>query len=206
MAETFVALSDLLITLECAVCAVLLFGTPERYGIRSWVVAFFAAAAVSALLGALTHGLFADASGDIYRVFWKATMLAIGFSAMTAYAISVHLLGLCRSWVWLAVMAFGVYVWDVFFISDDFRAAVAFYAPASVLMLAGFLARYLRERETAALTGAAAVLVGLVGAWVQQSGVDLQPVYLTHNTLYHLIQALSFYGLFIAFRGLARRP
>ncbi|RTZ60215.1 MAG: hypothetical protein DSZ33_03150 [Gammaproteobacteria bacterium] len=200
-AERFVSLSDFFIAAECAVFAFLLYSGMARKGLGGWAIAFFASASLSALLGGVTHGFFADESTAAHRALWTATMLAIGLGGLTAYVLSIKLLRLCGSWVWLAVLAWLVYVWDIFFISDDFRAAVAFYLPAVILLAVAFLVRYMRSREGAALLGAAAAMLGLLGAYVQQSGWNLHPLYFNHNTVYHLIQAVSFYGLFVAFRG-----
>jgi len=202
LTEIFVSLSDLLIALECALFALLIFGNAPRGNLQAWVAVFFASAALAALLGGLAHGFFTDESAPSYRVLWRATMLAIGLSGLTAYVLTIRVLDLCKSWVLLAVMAYLVYVWDVFFISDNFRAAVAFYLPATILLLIAFLLRYIRQRQGAALLGAAATAVGLAGAFVQQSGWDLHPIYLDHNTVYHLIQAVSFFGLYSAFRAI----
>jgi hypothetical protein len=42
-----------------------------------------------------------------------------------------------------------------------------------------------------------------VGAAVQQSGVALHPVYLDHNTVYHIIQGLALWLLYRAARWIS---
>lgn len=204
-AEVFVALSDYFIALECGVFAVLLTRDMSIARFQAWVVAFFVAASLSALLGGVTHGFLADVSAQMRRFFWLASMISIGLGGLTAYVISIELLGICRSWLWLALLAFLVYVWDILFISADFRTAVAFYLPATVLLLVSFLVVYFRRRQRAPLIGAGATLLSFAAAFVQQSGWDLHAVYLDHNTVFHLIQAVSFYGLFVAFRSMHGR-
>src|SRR5436309_2203340 len=88
------------------------------------------------------------------------------------------------------------------FITQDFRAAVVFYLPATVFLLVVLSVAYARARERRILVAIAGLGLMFIAAGVQQARIALHPTYFNHNALYHLIQAVA---LWLFFLGL-RRP
>lgn len=206
MTEPDVALTDYALFVECAVFAWLIARRPaDRLALRPWTVLFFASTALAALFGGTVHGFFAAETGSIGRVLWKASMLAIGATALAGYVIGARLLFDHQ----LADRVFGIaagltagYAALIVFFSDAFWVAVAGYLPAAAFLLVGFLRAVVRGRASWARLGAGGLMLSFVAAAIQQLRIALHPVYFNHNALYHLVQAVALVLLFIAFRGL----
>jgi uncharacterized membrane protein YoaK (UPF0700 family) len=94
-----------------------------------------------------------------------------------------------------------VYVAVVLAVSDDFGIAIAFYLPAAVFLL-GVLARDGCRRRPGAAVAVLGLVVLLGGSWVQWHRVDLAALNLTHNALYHVIEAVALLLMFLGARRL----
>src|SRR2546428_2799167 len=84
MTEPDVALTDYALALECTVFAYLLQ--------RKEHALFFASAAVASLAGGTVHGFFLDARTLGNAVLWRITLIAIGVTAASAWAIGARVL------------------------------------------------------------------------------------------------------------------
>lgn len=168
--------------------------------LRPWLVLFFAAAAVAALLGGLVHGLFLDPRTLGARVLWPATLLAVGLTAVAAWGLGARLAlpgRAARALTAAAVLVFAGYgvavVWR-----PAFALAVAHYLPAAVFLLAVLVRRWRRTGEREAGLAALGLSVILVGSAAQGRGWALHPVYFTANAVYHVIETV---GLGLVFAG-----
>jgi hypothetical protein len=205
MTEPDVTLTDYALFAECAAFAWLIARRPANLlGLRRWTVLFFLFTAVAALLGGTVHGFFADADG-VGRVLWKISMLAIGATALTGWAIGARLLfgnDEADRVLGIAGVLTVAYAAVIVFVADAFWIAVAAYLPAAAFLLAGFLRAAVRGRAWWAWLGAVALVLSFVAAAIQQLRISLHPVYFNHNALYHLVQAVALALLFKASRGL----
>jgi len=61
---------------------------------------------------------------------------------------------------------------------------------------------YRRTRARAVLLGFLGLVLSLVASAIQQSGIALHPVYFNHNALYHVIQVVALFMIFLAARWL----
>ena len=206
--EPAVALTDFGLALECAAFAAWLHRRGSANApLRPWFVAFFAALGLAALLGGITHGFLADPQSLLYRVIWSATLLAIGVAALAGWVIGAGLMlseTAARGVTVAAGAAFVGYVAVVLLVSQAFLVAVVNYLPAAAFLLVAFIVAYLRRRDRFLLAGIAGLALSFAAAAVQQGGMGLHPLYLDHNTLYHLIQAFALFLIFLAARGLLR--
>src|SRR5438034_9987787 len=84
MTEPDVALPDYALALECTVFAYLLQ--------RKEHALFFGSAAVASLAGGTVHGFFLDARTLGNTVLWRLTLIAIGVTAASAWAIGERVL------------------------------------------------------------------------------------------------------------------
>lgn len=205
MTEPDVTLTDYGLFVECAVFAWLVARGPADAGaLRAWVVLFFVSTALAAVFGGTVHGFFVEDDAGPGRVLWKLSMLAIGAAALAGCAIGARLLlratGADRVIVTASALAV-VYAVVIVFVSDAFWVAVVGYLPAATFLLAAFLRAAIRERAPWARLGAWGLALGFVAAAVQQFRVAIHPVYVTHNALYHLVQAVSLALVFLACRG-----
>jgi len=205
VAEPGVTLSDYALAVECAVFVWLLSRVSlERGSRRAWFVLFFAATAVAAIAGGTTHGFMHDESATGYRVSWTLTLLAVGVAALAAWAIGALMLPGASAARWARKAGLGffvVYCLVVLGVSNSFVVAIAYYLPATALLLFGFGFQYRSGPAPHLLAGIVGVLLTFAAAGVQQSGLAVHPVWLNHNVLYHLIQAAALLLLYRAARS-----
>lgn len=205
MTEPDVTLTDYGLAVENALFAYLLSRgrTPPDPATR-WFVAFFAAAGVAALTGGTVHGFFLDERTVGAMLLWPTTLLAIGLSALGAWAVAAYLLlaaRLARLVVVAATLEFLVYGAVVLGVTQAFAVAITNYLPAAVFLLVVFALTYRRTRRPAALAAFVGLALMFVAAGVQLGRVAPHPVYFNHNALYHVLQALALLLLFIGARG-----
>src|SRR5205823_5055413 len=151
MTEPDVALTDYALALECTVFAYLLHRTEHKV--------FFGSAAVASLAGGTVHGFFLDARTLGNTVLWRLTLIAIGVTAVSAWAIGARVLfavPAARRITIAAAAALGAYGVVTLFITQEFRAAVVFYLPAVVFLLVALSLAYARARERG-------ILIAVVG-------------------------------------------
>jgi len=197
MTEPDVALTDYALALECTVFAYLLD--------RREHALFFGSAAVASLAGGTVHGFFLDVQTLGNAVLWRITLIAIGVTAASAWAIGARVLfpaPAARRITIAAAAALGAYCVVTLFITQQFRAAVVFYLPAVVFLLVALSVAYARARERGILVAVAGLGLMFIAAAVQQARIALHPTYFNHNALYHLIQAVALWLLFLGLRRL----
>jgi len=197
MTEPDVALTDYALALECTVFAYLLQ--------RKEHALFFGSAAVASLAGGTVHGFFLDARTLGNAVLWRITLIAIGVTAASAWAIGARVLfpaPTARRVSTAAAAAFVAYCVVTLFITQEFRAAVVFYLPAVMFLLVALSVAYARARERGILVAVAGLGLMFIAAAVQQAKIALHPRYFNHNALYHLIQAVALWLLFLGLRRL----
>ena len=206
MTEPDVTLTDYGLFVECAAFAWLLArGSARSDSLRLSVVLFFAFTALAALFGGTVHGFFVDRTDVVGRWMWTLSMLAIGASALAGWAIGARLLFAPDRVIWVDRAAVGVtvvYAVVILFVSDAFGVAVAGYLPAAIFLFAGFIRAAVRGRTTWARRGALGLALSFVAAAIQRFGISVHPVYLNHNALYHVVQAVALALIFVAGRGL----
>src|SRR5205823_7567612 len=98
--------------------------------------------------------------------------------------------------------AFAAYCVVALLIPRDFLAALVFYLPAAVFLWIVLSTAYARARERGILVAVAGLGLMFIAAAVQQMKIALHPTYFDHNALYHLIQALALWLLFLGLRRL----
>jgi len=206
--EPDVAWTDFGLAIECAWLAAWLFwyGVAER-SLRRWFVIFFAAVGLAALLGGITHGFLSDTKSAIYALIWSATLIAIGMAGLSSWAIGGRLLFSERAARRVLVFAgslFAMYVATVLLVSQSFAVAIVYYVPAAAFLLAAFALIYLRRHRNYLVAGIVGLALSFVAAAIQQTGTGILSLGLTHNALYHLIQAAALLLIFSAALGLTR--
>jgi hypothetical protein len=202
LSEPDVALTDFGLALECAAFAAWLrWRAPADGPVRTWWILFFCALAGGALLGGITHGLVVDHDTVSGRALWRATLLVIGLAALACWAIGGHLLFGRRAGKRLTIVAallFAAYAATVIFFNASFAIAIVHYGLAGAFLLAAFVVRYLKDRERQALVGIAGLALSYIAAAVQQFEIAFPALNLSHNALYHVIQAVALVLIFCA--------
>jgi uncharacterized protein DUF6962 len=189
--EPDVALTDFALAAECAVFA-LWPRTSGRDALQRWLRVLFAASAAAPLAGGLVHGFYSSPDSALGRWLWVLGLFCVGVAGLACWALAAHLsLGARRARTAVGFAAAGLSVYAVLLVLGfrSFAGAVAMYLPAVLALLAVSLARF--------PLAAAGLGVTLVAAVLQQRLVSWPALGLSHNALYHVIQALGF-ALFFA--------
>lgn len=203
-----VSLTDLGLALENGLFTALLWRTQAADGVlrRGWLV-FFGALALAALLGFVSHGFFADKAAPAHQAVWTAILLTIGLIALPAAAIAARLLlppAGARIATHAAAVLVVLYALIVLIGFRRYAIAIAIYLPAALFLLTAFVVRGWRAPARHWNTGILALTLTFAAAFVQQKRFGLHPEYFNHNALYHLLQAVALWLLYIAARGQLR--
>jgi hypothetical protein len=209
--EPDVALTDFGLAAECALFAGWLYWRGlTGNSLRRWFVVLFVALGLGALLGGITHGFLPDAGSDAARIVWNATLIAIGVAACASWAVGAHVLfaePMARWFLTAAALLFALNVAVVLYVSQSFLVAIAFYAPAIVFALIAFVLAYRASGAAVLLSAIAGIVLSLIAAVIQQTHTGIVALGLSHNALYHLVQAAGLLLIFLTARGLgACRP
>lgn len=193
MKEPDVTLTDYALALECAVfCALLLRGRAAHDALRRWWAFFFASIGVAALIGGTVHGFLPGNA-----TLWVATLLTLGATSLAGWMIGSHLLRL--PFIRAAAIALLVlYAAVVLFVRQEFIVAIAMYLPATLFLLVAMIVTWRATRERGVALGIGGLLLTFAAAAVQQLRIGLHPVYFNHNALYHVIQFVALWLVFIA--------
>ncbi len=209
IAEPDVALTDYALALETTVLAYLVHRRPSaRRSLRAGWVLFFGAGAVATLAGGTVHGFF-PAPGPVEAALWALALLAVGVTALAAWAVGALVQFPPRTARWIvaaAVAEFAAYAIAVASGARAFALAVADYLPAALFLLVVFFLAWRRTAERPPLVGGLGLGVTFLAAWVQVSAVALPPLHLGPNTLYHLIQAVALLMIFVGARWTVTEP
>lgn len=202
MNEPDVILTDYAIALECFIFCALLF---KQYGLQTlskWFALFFASIGLAAFAGGTVHGFFHVHGTFMHDMFWLTSMVSIGLMALSGWIIGISLLGVSKKITKavkaLAGLGFAAYIGYLLLVSQEFLIAILNYLPAAIFLLGVFIYRYCKTRVTPIILGIVAMTLTFVSSFVQQAKIILHPVYFDHNALYHLIQFVALFLLFLS--------
>jgi hypothetical protein len=206
MTEPDVTLTDYTLALEGALLLVLLQrGRGRPGGLRSWFALFFASMSAASLCGGTVHGFFLEEQTLGEAILWPTTLLAIGVTTLSTWAMGAKLLFSRQVVRWVLVAAgiqFAFYTVVVLFLTQKFWVAVVDNLPAVLLLLLALGLAYRREKHRSLLLAAGGAALTLVAALLQQLGVGLHPIYFNNNALYHVLQAVALFLFFLGGRWL----
>jgi hypothetical protein len=202
MNEPDVTLTDYVIAFECFTFCSLLF---KQYGFQSpskWFALFFASIGLAAFAGGTVHGFFPAHETFMHDTFWFVSMASIGLMALSGWIIGAFLLRLSNKAIAIikamAGFGFAVYILYLLLVSQEFLIAILNYLPAAVFLLSVFIYRYFKEKTMPTILGIVAMLLTFLSSFVQQAQIIVHPVYFDHNALYHLIQIVALFLLFLS--------
>jgi len=206
--EPAVALTDLGLTVENAVFVGLLARLPTSEATaRRWWMLFFAGLALAALLGFVSHGLFADKLLPLHQWIWSGSLLSIGVIALAATAVAADLRSIrgwrarwcgssCSCWCSISLS------WSQVTVPSDWPSPRTHRLPCSCWSHSCIdLARI---PLVIGVLGIGGLALTAVAATIQQLGIGLHPVHFNHNALYHVIQALALWMLYVTARASLR--
>jgi hypothetical protein len=204
MTQVDVSLTDYGLAAECLCFAYLIARFRTRTSSLPVVfIVFFFSIAIAAAAGGTVHGFFLDESSLGYRILWPFTLIVMGITALSGVHIGTALhfsRSTAASINRVALAIFVTYFAIVLFIRRDFLIAILDYLPALVFVGGAFLLSHRRQKKPAFLIGFLGVCTMLFAAAAQQAKVGIDPRYFDHNALYHVLQAIALFMVFLAAR------
>ncbi len=208
MTEPAVTLTDFGLFLECGIFAALLLRCGSR-PLARWFALFFASIGIAAFCGGLVHGFFLDETTQANAILWRVTMTAIGVTAFSAWGIAVRLpprlsaggqmwgRAVVKAVTVLAAVTLLVYEVVVLGVNQDFSVAILHYLPPMLFLLVVLFLQVWKDGRRASLYGLCGVVLTFAASGIQQAGISIHPVYFDHNALYHLIEAIALFLIFL---------
>lgn len=208
MTEPDVTLTDFALAAECAIfCALALRWPASNLRLRYWWVVLFASIGLGSLLGGIVHGFVEP--GPTSETLWRATLLALGLTTLATWAIGAHMQFREPAATWVrgaAIAQVVIYSAVVLFVSSSFIVAIATYVPATVFLLVVMILTYRRAPHRSLAYGIGGLVLTFVAAAVQQLRIAIHPVYFNHNALYHVIQGVALFLIFLGARRVSTLP
>ena len=199
-----VSLTDYGLAAECVCFAYLMARIRTRTSsLPAVFVLFFFSIAIAAAAGGTVHGFFLDESSLGYKILWPFTLIVMGITALSGVHIGTALQVSRSRAVYInrvGLAVFLAYIVVVLFIRRDFLIAILDYLPALLFIGGAFLLAHLRQKKPAFLIGFLGVCTMLFAAAAQQAKVGIDPRYFDHNALYHVLQAIALFMVFLAAR------
>ena len=200
MNEPDVVLTDYALGLECVFFALWLLAYGQAdYPLRLWFIIFFVSIGLAAFMGGTVHGYFANEGTPGHTLLWLTSLIAVGVTALSAWAIGAQLYFSEAIAAWItrgAIIVFGLYCFVVLFVTRDFLVAIIHYLPATIFLLIVYVLVYQQAQETAVLSGLLGLILTFIAAGVQQAQLSFHPVYLSYNALYHVLQAVALFLIY----------
>jgi hypothetical protein len=191
-----VTITDFLLTCECAVFLFLLLKVKTKSPVRAWFALLFGALGLAALAGAVTHGWVLDTTSLEFAITWKTTLIALGLMALacTNLAVSIHSSttpGASTRVLQISLVIFAAYVLYVLTGPRKFVTAVAIYIPAILFMLGSATKLATTQKYRPSWELVVGIVLTLVASAIQQLKWGFNVLFLDHNSLYHLIEAVA---------------
>jgi hypothetical protein len=205
MTQLDVSLTDYGLAAECLWLAYLMarLRVTAASSLPLLFAAFYLSIAIAAVAGGTVHGFFLDESSRGHSILWPFTLIGVGLTALLGVQIGTALHFSRPRAMFInrvAVAIFLAYCTRVLFFRRDFRVAILDYVPALVFLGVTFLLAYRRSNQPRLLIGFIGVCTMLFAAAAQQAKIGIHPVYFDHNALYHVLQGVALYMVFLAAR------
>lgn len=195
MHQPGVTITDFLLTAECAVILFLLLKIGSNSQVRSWLALLYGALGLAAFAGAVTHGFVLDTTSLEFAITWKTTLIALGLMALACTNLAVNINppppNVVLRVLQVSLFVFAIYVLYVLTGPRKFVTAVAIYIPAILFTLASAIKLAVAQKYRPAWQLVAGIVLTLVASAIQQLKWGFNVLFLDHNSLYHLIEAVA---------------
>jgi len=204
MTQVDVSLTDYGLAAECAFFAYIFARKPKSaFSLSPVFMLFFCCIALAAAAGGTVHGFFLNENSLGYRILWPFTLVVMGITALAGVHIGTALQFSRSVATYInraAIALFAAYVLVVIFIRSDFLVAILDYLPSLIFIGVAFLLAHRRHRKSQFLIGFLGVCTMLLAAAAQQAKIGIDPRFFNHNAVYHVLQAIALFMVFLAAR------
>jgi hypothetical protein len=194
--EFDVGMTDVILFLFCLFFLYQLF----KYKAKKEALLIFLGLTASSLFGALFHFFFPlkATTPDGFFV-WSLVALSIGLIIFGALSYTVKAFSKNKKLYWaVPIIYVGVFIAHFFFVSYTYPGIILFYGPS--ILLLGVLAvvkLFHTDHVYSYLLGG--VILSFLAAFVQVSKINIHPEYFNFNSLYHSIQLVGIYSMYLFF-------
>jgi hypothetical protein len=202
--EPMTALTDLLLTVFTVVWALSLAKITQEISDATlvyWSNAYWMTA-LSAFLGALSHGIGPNLPVKSRAVLWRLTLIAIGWTAffMLMGTFQNILSADSMRWLrWIPIILI-IFYHIALFKRDEFSTAILFYAPVMVIVLIAYSYAYLYLAIASALNVAIGMIISFIAAFIQFKKFGLHK-HFNHNDIFHVVQLVGLYFIYLGIRN-----
>lgn len=202
MTEIDVALTDFLLFLESGWFATFIGLDAVRSALVRNLRITFAGFSLASLLGTASHGFFNSPDDPFHVPLWRLTLVIVGVTAAGFALTGLTLFGerFLRYGQWIVLVILMSYVVATA-VRPEFIVAILFYVPATLICLAGLAIARGRCPGRGLGIGVLGLVVSLVAPVVQQLQLSVHPVYLTYNSVYHVILMFALYLFYLGAKG-----
>ena len=148
--------------------------------------------ALSALLGAISHGIGPYLSPVLQDSVWKFTTYSIGIMSYFMVLTMLHHLfdyPVVLRWRWILIALIIIYL-IILTINDNFINVIRFYVPLMVIVVIGLLYTWLTVNADGTDMIILGILISFIAAGVQQSRIVLHE-HMNYNDIAHFIQLIA---------------
>lgn len=171
-----------------------------HYDLRRLLVGCFLSVGVASAIAGYFHGYLQDGTDELRPIVWRTIVLLLGLSSFYLWKLAAFFALPQRFLKWtdaLLILALLGYCYVVTNERDDFLVVVLFYLPAVILLTLTLTVKWFTKNDARYFSGVLGLTITLIAAGVQASKYDLHPEYMTHNAIYHVVQAIGLYFFYV---------
>lgn len=181
-------ITDFMISIVAAYC---FFSLKKNNSSKYWKLVFLFLS-ISALAGGAHHGFKNLWSQEMDFYSWKLTLLSIGGVSLSLafegiYRLKTKYKSLLRT---LFTIKSTIYFSIILMYADHFFIVICEYLPNLLFLLFISIYLFFKERMQTHLYIIFGVIISLIAAAIQVSGIDLHE-HFNHNDLYHTVQIIG---------------
>lgn len=172
-----------------------------HYDLRRMLVGCFLAIGLASAVAGYFHGYLQDGQDELRPLVWRTVVLSLGLASYYMWKLFAFFAFPQRFRRFTDVLIFLLLVGFCYFVTverDDFLVVVIFYLPAVALLTISLFAKWISKKDARYAAGVLGLTITIIAAGIQASKFDIHPEYMSHNAIYHLVQAVGLY-LFYGF-------
>ena len=195
------ALADFALAGSCLIFSWKLWSqhAPNR-NLNNSFFGLFLTSAIAALAVGLRHSSPGPPDSPTLMILNASVLILAGLAGYNVWLIDAQLIFNGERFLqivrWIFRLLFVLYLLLIWRHADFFSAIIG-CVPAAVILLVIASMRALHAKNRFYFFGVIGVLFCLCAAWVEIKPFDLQPIYLTHDIIYDILQGLGLWGVYL---------
>ncbi len=196
--EPMTMITDYLIAIESAFITILiLYKSSESSAMYLALSVLFTG--IGAIFGGTAHGFAKVLSNKLHTIIWKTTTYTIGIA--TVFFLHSAILSSVTSiskiiFIALNLIAFIIYAFWMFN-HDSFLYVVLYYVPSMILILGLKIYSWFSFMDPSSGLIILGIVITFIGTGFQAAKISIHK-HFNHNDIFHVIQMISIYVLYLA--------